>query len=46
MRNNSLDAVNTESVDQADFSLIAAKAIVETAENFLSERLSALATMH
>ena len=47
MKNNSTqEVVNTESADEADFSLIAAKAIVQTAENFLTERLTALAKMH
>ena len=46
MRNNTQEVTNTESAECADFSLIAAKAIVETAENFLNERLDALANMH
>ena len=46
MRNNTQEVTNTESADCDDFSLIAAKAIVETAENFLNERLTALANMH
>jgi hypothetical protein len=41
-----LDAVDSQSTECTDFTLIAAKAIVETAENFINERLNALAAFH
>ena len=41
-----VQAANLESANSLDFGILAAKAIVETAQSFLNESLVALAEMH